>query len=292
MNGSNDIVNIERSIERYPWYSLAYVELFKKMAPIGEEHKNAALNKAAAKVFSRKKLFEFTIQKENSHNPIETNITQPLADKSEDADDIQIKTVIERAVDDEEMHASDKEQMHINDKEEITGGEKVELHETVKENLQVETDTVVISTTTTPPQEEEIQLIEQEDDEDEISFVIDEETTQEEQKPKIIVVGGDYFGRDDFESIKLDDSKPLDKFIAERPSLVKQNPLPETKVSSEEFIEFDDTVFYTETLAKIYTEQGFYKRAIDVYAKLILLYPEKSSYFASLVQELKTKNNQ
>ncbi len=122
--------------------------------------------------------------------------------------------------------------------------------------------------------------------------MIDEEATQEEQKPKIIVVGGDYFGRDDFESIKLDDSKPLDKFIAERPSLVKQNPLPETKVSSEEFIEFDDTIFYTETLAKIYTEQGFYKRAIDVYAKLILLYPEKSSYFASLVQELKTKNNQ
>ena len=276
MNGSNDIVNIERSIERYPWYSLAYVELFKKMAPMGDEHKNAALNKAAAKVFSRKKLFEFTIQKESTHNPIETSITQPISDKSEE-----LKKVVE--VETENVCTDDKE---------ISGEEKEEIHATEKDNPQVESDTVVINATTIVPQEEEIQLIEQEEDEDEISFVIDEETTQEEQKPKIIVVGGDYFGRDDFESIKLDDSKPLDKFIAERPSLVKQNPLPETKVSSEEFIEFDDTIFYTETLAKIYTEQGFYKRAIDVYAKLILLYPEKSSYFASLVQELKTKNNQ
>jgi tetratricopeptide (TPR) repeat protein len=278
MNGSNDIVNIERSIERYPWYSLAYVELFKKMAPMGDEHKNAALNKAAAKVFSRKKLFEFTIQKESTLNSIETSITQPISDKSEE---------LEKVVDIE----TEKENICADDKEEISREEKEEIHATEKDNPQVEADTVVINATTIVPQEEEIQLIEQEE-EDEISFVIDEEATQEEQKPKIIVVGGDYFGRDDFESIKLDDSKPLDKFIAERPSLVKQNPLPETKVSSEEFIEFDDTVFYTETLAKIYTEQGFYKRAIDVYAKLILLYPEKSSYFASLVQELKTKNNQ
>lgn len=278
MNGSNDIVNIERSIERYPWYSLAYVELFKKMAPMGDEHKNAALNKAAAKVFSRKKLFEFTIQKESTLNPIETSITQPISDKSEE-----LEKVVEVETEKENVCADDKE---------ISGEEKEEIHATEKDNPQVEADTVVINATTIVPQEEEIQLIEQEEDEDEISFVIDEEATQEEQKPKIIVVGGDYFGRDDFESIKLDDSKPLDKFIAERPSLVKQNPLPETKVSSEEFIEFDDTVFYTETLAKIYTEQGFYKRAIDVYAKLILLYPEKSSYFASLVQELKTKNNQ
>lgn len=278
MNGSNDIVNIERSIERYPWYSLAYVELFKKMAPMGDEHKNAALNKAAAKVFSRKKLFEFTIQKESTLNPIETSITQPISDKSEE-----LEKVVEVETEKENVCTDDKE---------ISGEEKEEIHATEKDNPQVEADTVVINATTIVPQEEEIQLIEQEEDEDEISFVIDEEATQEEQKPKIIVVGGDYFGRDDFESIKLDDSKPLDKFIAERPSLVKQNPLPETKVSSEEFIEFDDTVFYTETLAKIYTEQGFYKRAIDVYAKLILLYPEKSSYFASLVQELKTKNNQ
>jgi hypothetical protein len=40
-------------------------------------------------------------------------------------------------------------------------------------------------------------------------------------------------------------------------------------------------------LAKIYLAQGFLKRALDVYDKLILLYPEKSAYFATLKEEIK-----
>ena len=48
--------------------------------------------------------------------------------------------------------------------------------------------------------------------------------------------------------------------------------------------------FVTETLAAIYADQGYYDKAIEVYAKLILLYPEKSAYFATLVNEIKSKN--
>jgi hypothetical protein len=43
----------------------------------------------------------------------------------------------------------------------------------------------------------------------------------------------------------------------------------------------------TETLAKIYTEQGLYTRAIDIYEKLSLREPKKSIYFADLIQNLK-----
>lgn len=55
--------------------------------------------------------------------------------------------------------------------------------------------------------------------------------------------------------------------------------------------EFDLSDFYTETLARIYAEQGYYDEAIKVYAKLILLYPEKSAYFATLVDEIKLKKS-
>ncbi|MAZ38186.1 MAG: hypothetical protein CL842_12120 [Crocinitomicaceae bacterium] len=45
--------------------------------------------------------------------------------------------------------------------------------------------------------------------------------------------------------------------------------------------------FVTETLAKIYAQQGNIKKAISAYEKLSLKIPEKSNYFALLIQELK-----
>lgn len=45
----------------------------------------------------------------------------------------------------------------------------------------------------------------------------------------------------------------------------------------------------SETLAKIYSEQGNISKAIDVYKQLCLIIPEKKSYFASQIKSLKKK---
>ena len=131
---------------------------------------------------------------------------------------------------------------------------------------------------------------------DEILFEIEKEPLLPDVSGKIVLAGGDYFSRAEMEELELDTSKPVDKFISEKPSLLRTNIAGGGKEEESSGVTdiselFEDPGFYTETLARIYSEQGFYKRAIEVYAKLILLYPEKSSYFATLVQELKSKYN-
>ena len=111
------------------------------------------------------------------------------------------------------------------------------------------------------------------------------EKTQEE-KPKIFVVGGDYFSKEDFAQLGDNEKAAEIKFGAPA-----ENTLGETAAyAAQPEGESDDMDFVTETLAAIYADQGYYDKAIEVYAKLILLYPEKSTYFATLVNEIKSKN--
>jgi len=84
-------------------------------------------------------------------------------------------------------------------------------------------------------------------------------------------------------------SELIDKFIIDNPRIepVKDKTnLPPI----EDFLNFDideEGGFVTETLAKIYVNQGYYSKAIDIYEKLSLKFPEKSSYFASQIEKVK-----
>ena len=48
--------------------------------------------------------------------------------------------------------------------------------------------------------------------------------------------------------------------------------------------------YFTETLARIYAEQGYCQQAKEIYSKLILAYPEKNAYFAALIEKLGSEN--
>ena len=67
----------------------------------------------------------------------------------------------------------------------------------------------------------------------------------------------------------------------------KENPsfFSATETAKKSLSENDD--FITETLAKIYKEQGHFDKAINAFEKLILKFPEKKTLFATKINEIK-----
>jgi tetratricopeptide (TPR) repeat protein len=78
----------------------------------------------------------------------------------------------------------------------------------------------------------------------------------------------------------------IDKFIETSPKIPPIKPgivfSPNLELNKE-----DNSYLMTETLAKVYLEQKKYQKAIQAYDILILKYPEKSSFFADRIKDIK-----
>ncbi|MFV8376741.1 tetratricopeptide repeat protein [Flavobacterium sp. LB1P62] len=90
--------------------------------------------------------------------------------------------------------------------------------------------------------------------------------------------------------IKDEDKKKkaalIDKFIETSPKI---SPVKHGVASTVTFDlnKDDNSYLMTETLARVYLEQKKYQKAIQAYEILILKYPEKSSFFADRIADIK-----
>ena len=75
----------------------------------------------------------------------------------------------------------------------------------------------------------------------------------------------------------------IDRFIADNPKIIPKAD-PETTVDIKESVKLDKKELMTETLARVYLEQGKHKKAIQAYRILSLKYPEKSGFFADQIK--------
>ncbi|MFD2285212.1 hypothetical protein ACFSOV_03760 [Pedobacter petrophilus] len=81
----------------------------------------------------------------------------------------------------------------------------------------------------------------------------------------------------------------IEKFLKEDPTIKPPKPEQIDNENKAKKSAEDRYDLVSETLAKIYIEQMLYHKAIDTYKKLSLKYPEKSGYFADLIQSIEKK---
>lgn len=83
----------------------------------------------------------------------------------------------------------------------------------------------------------------------------------------------------------------IDKFIQSDPGVIRPKKeffTPETAAKKSEHL---PEHLATETLAKVYLQQGNTEGAVRIYERLMLKFPEKNAYFADLIQNLIKENN-
>jgi len=84
--------------------------------------------------------------------------------------------------------------------------------------------------------------------------------------------------------------KPLkESMISKKQKKKKKKKLSEAERLAAESLKMSDTVV-SESYANLLAKQGYKEQAIEMYKKLILKNPEKSSYFAAEIQKLNQNN--
>ncbi|MEE4177380.1 MAG: hypothetical protein V2I46_07715 [Bacteroides sp.] len=82
----------------------------------------------------------------------------------------------------------------------------------------------------------------------------------------------------------------IDRFLKEEPRIrPRRDPSNDENLAEKNLLSPED--IGTETLAAIFLKQGLHEKALDIYQKLSLKFPEKSSYFAEKINSIKNDIN-
>jgi len=279
------IGEVSELISIFPYFQSAYMLLLKGMQNTADVRFENQLKSSSLHIADREVLYYFL--KKEPGIVEESEIRVPVDSYSEDDKPDTLQVVIESAKNSEELIneiEKDTDGSVIADKPDensimITseGGYK-DSDATIiivnKESGEIEERVVYMDPGFSVTPEED--LLELDPEPDKLSVTAENLTSaDQESKP-------------DTSTVKQLQSELIDKFILANPKIepVRENPETPLIDISKPFVEGREE-FLTETLAGIYVKQEYYSKAIEIYERLSLKFPEKSSYFASLIEKVK-----
>ena len=269
----NELINI------FPYCQSAHLLLLKGMKNISDVRFDNQLRTSALRIADREVLYYLLDKKQETEKPAEVVIPAPVIAGNPSSDSQQV--VIESARNSEDFISGIENDPGSFSREEAEEQRKV----LISEDLYEENDNAAIIIIDEESGEIEGQITYM-DPGFSLSVTADLLELETEAAPQ------------DRKSVDAEESAPLsnkklqsdliDKFILANPRIEPRKEKSETPLVdiSTPFVE-EREGFVTETLARIYINQGYYSRAIDIYERLSLKFPEKSSYFASQIEKIK-----
>jgi hypothetical protein len=285
------IGEVSELINIFPYFQSAHMLLLKGLQINADVKFDNQLRNSAIHIADRQVLFYFLKTKPK----VITEKDEPKIGVKQTAEEIHFdhqQTVIESAKNSEQL---------IN---EIENSSDDTRQKTNEESQHIHSHSILVSSETDILVSDEVMMVmdEESSEGDEKIFYMDPgfsvpevsdllELDNEEVIARINEEAGDLkepvAGKTD-NNKKISQSALIDKFILANPRIEPLKVSSQTPVEdiSKPFIE-NEGGFITETLARIYINQGYYSKAIDIYEKLSLKFPEKSSYFASQIELVK-----
>lgn len=278
-------------IDIFPYFQSAHLLLLKGLYNNGDVKFENQLRNSAIHLGDREVLY-WLLKAKTSSEPEKNNIRQDIESKQEKDTDTQ-QTVIESAKNSELMineieknsdNAKSGEELHslnfdsghsimiATEPDNLEPAGVIFLHE--EKITSQEEKVFFMDPGFSIPEHSDLLELDLDLDKDKTLLSSDEERINMDSADK--------------NSKKYLQSELIDKFIIANPRIETQKDkafLPNDDIFKP-FVE-EEVGLVTETLAKIYVCQGYYSKAIDIYEKLSLKFPEKSSYFASQIEKVK-----
>ena len=286
-------------IDMFPYFQSAHMLLLKGLKENEDIKFEKQLRNSAIHIADREVLY-YLLKTDKLQTPVQEKITADINSVTQKASDYSVETPdTEQTV----IEAAKNSDLLISELEKGNGKASDEGTDDV--DTSAESHSVLVTGSTENDETDRVILImdEKSQGEEENIFFMDPGFSVPEEEDLLEIeteVSGNNYNEKETNSVGLSSDTGLktsrkqlqndliDKFIISNPRIepVREKSNQPVEDLSKPHVEEKET-FVTETLARIYVNQGYYSKAIDIYEKLSLKFPEKSSYFAAQIEKVK-----